>query len=762
MKKSILFLSFLLFAALFARGSDTKEVRLTFDGSDFSFAQENGAYSISAEKFPVIYDTDTLAPALPYYVVNVLIAPTQEFQGLTVRGGESLLRSDIRVTPNKLPVPTNALDAYTPNRVFDYALSNYPSEEVRYVSTNVLGNYKYVSLLVCPLRYDAQNHSLYLKQNLQITLSLGTVSKAAPIAAYPESESFHAKKRREIELLVYNSDDIDALYPTAARQNSIANSFPVKYLVITNEELKPAFQRLANWKTTKGVKSKVLTVEEISQKYSDPIMPMRIKRAIMEYKGQVEYVLLGGDVEIVPSLMCPLGPLKDSPTVDVPADLYYSCFTHLNWDNNQNGLYGEDSDWVSYTADIAVSRLSVCKMKEATSIVNKLIKYEMSPGPSEISDTLLMCGNFLYHVDTIPLSPGDTLYVSDSQKYNEELYQDHIAPYWNGSRMRFFDTFTDFEEGDRYHVSPLHMQEQLSRGYFLVNEFSHGWIDAWGGLEGRDTPDAKYTYENDLAETLINPNYTTIVSGACCVNWFDREPDSLCLSEAFMRNENSNILAFVGYSREGFVGAHCDLMKYFYDGIFKYKMSTAEAVSYAKNRSAAWRWPLLALNTLGDPEGHLYLSKPKRFEDVRIDYKNNRVDIAVSQDSCHVCLTKIDDKGNVLFYRFQNLQGNVFSFEQIPNEFTVCVTKDGFVPYCVNVLKQDDGNLYLQNVTFDGNTTVVGKKIIAGRDVKRGSAQGPVRILNGNVSLQAEQTVRLKNSFRVEKGASLQVHTNLK
>ena len=63
---------------------------------------------------------------------------------------------------------------------------------------------------------------------------------------------------------------------------------------------------------------------------------------------------------------------------------------------------------------------------------------------------------------------------------------------------------------------------------------------------------------------------------------------------------------------------------------------------------------------------------------------------------------------------------------------------------------------------FDGNTTVVGKKIIAGRDVKRGSAQGPVRILNGNVSLQAEQTVRLKNSFRVEKGASLQVHTNLK
>lgn len=139
-------------------------------------------------------------------------------------------------------------------------------------------------------------------------------------------------------------------------------------------------------------------------------------------------------------------------------------------------------------------------------------------------------------------------------------------------------------------------------------------------------------------------------------------------------------------------------------------------------------------------------------------YHNGNVNIGSEQPTSNVCLSV----GNVLFYRFQNVQGNVFSLEQIPNEFTVCVTKDGFVPYCVNVLKQDDGNLYLQNVTFDGNTTVVGKKIIAGRDVKRGSAQGPVRILNGNVSLQAEQTVRLKNSFRVEKGASLQVHTNLK
>lgn len=532
MKKSILFLSFLLFAALFARGSDTKEVRLTFNGSDFSFAQENGAYSISAEKFPVIYDTDTLAPALPYYVVNVLIAPTQEFQGLTVRGGESLLRSDIRVTPNKLPVPTNALDAYTPNRVFDYALSNYPSEEVRYVSTNVLGNYKYVSLLVCPLRYDAQNHSLYLKQNLQITLSLGTVSKAAPIAAYPESESFHAKKRREIELLVYNSDDIDALYPTAARQYSVANSFPVKYLVITNEELKPAFQRLANWKTTKGVKSKVLTVEEISQKYSDPIIPMRIKRAIMEYKGQVEYVLLGGDVEVVPSLICPLGPLSDSVTYDTPTDLYYASFVDLDWDKNQNGLFAEDGtsgDMVNAMADVAISRLSVTTLSDAIDMVDRLVDYEKSPKEEMLSDKMLMSG----------------IRLGGVQQSGETLYKENIEPYWNGRMLRFYDTKTDFEGDTHYRVNPENLQSQLENGYLFVDMMCHGWKQQWGFLDDWSN------YMVSQAQELQNKGYTFITTISCYVNCFDTKPDSLCLGEGFMLNKNSNVLAFVGNCREG-------------------------------------------------------------------------------------------------------------------------------------------------------------------------------------------------------------------
>ena len=126
MKKFILFLSVLLSAVLCARAGNEKEIRLSFNASDFTLTQENGAYGITSERFPTIYDTDTLAPALPRFIVNVLIAPTQECTGLAVTGDEELLQGNIHVTPNTLPVPTSIPEAYAPNRITEYTQGNYP------------------------------------------------------------------------------------------------------------------------------------------------------------------------------------------------------------------------------------------------------------------------------------------------------------------------------------------------------------------------------------------------------------------------------------------------------------------------------------------------------------------------------------------------------------------------------------------------------------------------------------------------------------
>lgn len=747
MKKSILFLTFFLSAVLLARGSDLKEINLNFNASDFSFCQENGAYSISSEKFPVVFDTDTLAPALPYFLVNVLIAPNQEFQGLTINGGENLLRADIHITPNKLPVPTNALETEVPNHIISYALTSYPSEEVRYVSTSTLGNYKYVALLVCPLRYDAQQHALFIRQNLTISLSLRTANSPSMLAAFPQSESYQAKKRSEINQLVYNTEDIETLYPTT-QHGTLTDAYPTKYLVITNEALKPAFQRLANWKTTKGVKSKVLTMEEINQKYNDSIVPLRIKRAIMEYKGQLEYVLLGGDVEIVPSLKCKLDTISLSPTEDVPVDFYYVSFSDLNWDKNHNGYYaedGQDGDNVNATIDAAISRLSVNCLSDATDMVNRLISYEKSPKESMISDKMLMSGFML----------------KKAQENGEALYKYNIKPYWKGKMLRFYETKTDFEGDTLYRVNPDNLQSQLSNGYLFFDMMCHGWKQQWGHLYRWSS------YMLSQAQQLQNKGYTFITTLSCYVNCFDTKPDSLCLGEGFMLNKNSNVLAFIGNCREGWYsryggGPSVNLFNQFYLGIMKYKMSIGEAVSFAKNhymsffnqKASRLGWVIRALNPLADPEMHPYLQKPKRFDYTQINYNNGLLSIESAEDSCQICLSKIENN-NLVYYKIVDFDKSI-NIKDIPNGVTVCITKYGYVPYCLYILNGE--TVYLQNKDIDFNATITGTDIIAGSDVVNTRPKGAVTINSGQTFLEASNHIFIKNDFKVAKGAAMKIN----
>ncbi len=43
----------------------------------------------------------------------------------------------------------------------------------------------------------------------------------------------------------------------------------IDYVVITSEELKPSFVPLISWKLAKGLKSKIITTEEIDSKYQE-------------------------------------------------------------------------------------------------------------------------------------------------------------------------------------------------------------------------------------------------------------------------------------------------------------------------------------------------------------------------------------------------------------------------------------------------------------------------------------------------------------
>ena len=100
--------------------------------------------------------------------------------------------------------------------------------------------------------------------------------------------------RDNVQMLVANPEDMEGFYPLNQTPNQ---THPYEYLIVTTNQLRPIYQDLANWKTIKGIRATILTVEEIQQNYSGYSLPMKIKNALKDYydgsQNGLKYVLMG-------------------------------------------------------------------------------------------------------------------------------------------------------------------------------------------------------------------------------------------------------------------------------------------------------------------------------------------------------------------------------------------------------------------------------------------------------------------------------------
>ncbi|MBO6015180.1 MAG: hypothetical protein J6P60_01165, partial [Lachnospiraceae bacterium] len=172
---------------------------------------------------------------------------------------------------------------------------------------------------------------------------------------------------------------------------TIAGEGQIDYIIITNQSLSSTFQKLANHKESKGLRTAVVTTEAIYKNYKGYDKAEKVRNFIIDAYNlnRVKYVLLGGDGDntansskaIVPTrlLYCKAVASGEKPTY-IASDLYYSCLDGT-YDNNKNHKYGEKKDGpgkkdVDLKADVYVGRAPVDSKKEAQNFVTKTINYE--------------------------------------------------------------------------------------------------------------------------------------------------------------------------------------------------------------------------------------------------------------------------------------------------------------------------------------------------------------------------------------------------
>ena len=281
-------------------------------------------------------------------------------------------------------------------------------------------------------------------------------------------------------------------------------------LIVTREEFAEVFGKFAVFHTVTGIITKVVTIESICENsVCDDDDPMNdTQKAIKDYVMSIEglrYLVIGGDIEIVPSRMVhdhfelPLG-IADY-TDDFYSDLYYADFS--NWDLNGNGTYAEDEDNPILIANIAIGRIPVSTVEEAELYFSKLVKHYTAFNTAHTMKSLLIA-NIATEISSVKVNAG---YYFETEGKTASLIQPGYSikklytkstPYPGGNTAQYLDNDTE--------------KAAIEEGMNLIVHSGHGapWL-----LTCEQGTDPDRDFSGTMAYELKNETLPFFLSCAC-------------------------------------------------------------------------------------------------------------------------------------------------------------------------------------------------------------------------------------------------------
>lgn len=172
----------------------------------------------------------------------------------------------------------------------------------------------------------------------------------------------------------------------------------VPYVIITSDELAPAFEPLASLKTSMDLPTRVVTLEWIASQATPGFDEPGTIRAFLQDAWSAwgtRYVLLGGTTEVVPTRWIRSTFYPTNGSTMIPADIYYAALDG-NWDGDGDGVLCEP--WVSaenpgddadLTPELALGRAPVSTTAEAALFVLKNLDFQVQSGPESPARALL-------------------------------------------------------------------------------------------------------------------------------------------------------------------------------------------------------------------------------------------------------------------------------------------------------------------------------------------------------------------------------------
>ncbi len=294
-------------------------------------------------------------------------------------------------------------------------------------------------------------------------------------------------------------------------------------LIVTNDELKDAFKKLAVIHTLTGIYTEVVTVSEIcaqSNCTEDPKtdIPAAIKSFAQKQTG-LKYLILGGDIEIVPSRKLHdkyknlvAGTFEE----DFYTDYYFADFA--DWDSNKNGIYAEDEDsGIDFRPEIAVGRIPVSLSSEpgiepdveALIYIDKVISYMTNYNTADMLKSAFLA-NVATKFQGISVNAG---FYFETEGRTISLFPESFK------KRRLYAESTPAPVPDAEKLSVELHKDVFKQGTNIIVHNGHGYPSALS-LEQGDKERVSWFYGTE-AYKLENTTYPIYLSCACQAAQFE-------------------------------------------------------------------------------------------------------------------------------------------------------------------------------------------------------------------------------------------------
>jgi len=458
------------------------------------------------------------SPYLPIKPLYILLPYKTRVSGIDVTAKDTKFIGNAVVEPapqpfilGEKPVPT------TINNTIYNSSNPFPHSLYEKVGIQKFRGYNILVINLYPVRYIPKTGELYYYSSMTVKVYLKRDNTANNL--YRGFE----KDRKEVLKKVDNPKEI---YTYPIKKDKAFHEF----VIITTDSLNISgdntFQDLADYRSSNGIDTVVVTVEDIENnpQFWNTSYPMFNDtqaqiRNFIRYAYQnwgTDYVLLGGDADdgnpVVP--VRKLYVYGSGYTTYMPSDLYYACLDG-SYNSDMDGKWGEPNDGpnggdVDLIAEVWVGRARVDSQDEMENFVQKTIGYQESGG--EYISNVWLLGEYL----------GFGGVAEWGGNYKDEFvdYSDAHGYFTFGFPSEMYNITKLYDRDDSNHDWPVSelINAIDSSSIHLINHLGHA--NEYYNMK-MDTSDV---------DSLTNTKYFFAYSQGCDAGAFDYND---CIAEHF-------------------------------------------------------------------------------------------------------------------------------------------------------------------------------------------------------------------------------------